>query len=291
MNNDPIMHRYEELISTPVPNGQEAQRMMAEVWEMSASEYRSRGTYENAAKNIPQLSEGDMHLDLGAGFGELLGELHRRDTKAHLIGIDQNEEIAKIAIERLQQQFADQVTKAGRATISGKSQKGRKPYYIKYDRNFGREAPFTVKYNEADIPEKIPPGITYIIGDFLNHQLLRKILGDKKLRSASIMTPGMIKPFENRPFDIGFMRAVGYVLTEHVECGGTALLSQRIQMPSDMVESNLRAAQDFVFNNILNIILLGNSASRWEPKSFEHLTAKVKGHPFADVMVTMEKKK
>lgn len=76
------------------------QQTYASQWSQEANKWEEGSVYEKAAQLLPQ-NDGQVHVDVGSGLGNFLGELHKQNSNRVLLGVDQNVSMITAAAERL----------------------------------------------------------------------------------------------------------------------------------------------------------------------------------------------
>ncbi|MFA6528634.1 MAG: class I SAM-dependent methyltransferase [Candidatus Gracilibacteria bacterium] len=148
----------------------------ADSWRDTAINLYSSGVYEHVSRCV-KISDRP-HVDLGCGFGFLLDELRRQNPSSKLLGVDSNREMIRRAKSSLSSLDLDVASYETRRVSSR-----------------GERLDFDFHLNLAKIVDarrNFENGrIVLVQDDIRNMRVLREILGDEKLGSATLTFPGV----------------------------------------------------------------------------------------------------
>ena len=145
-------------------------------WDRETEEWSRLGIYDKVAEMLNLNDEG-VHVDLGSGNGELLLRLNKLYPRAVLIGIERSKLLMALSASRLrsngvntQQLFTESLHANGEGTAE-------KSFFVDDER-----------LKERNFLQK--GAVTLIQDDIRTLNVLKKILGRRKIDSATFMFPG-----------------------------------------------------------------------------------------------------
>jgi len=142
-------------------------------WWTEADIYQALGVYRETA-NSTNLRPSQTHLDLGCGFGDLLGELRQRQQESTLIGVDVNPSMLLAGGEN-------------RLRPRGISAQ----YFIKQGYQVRPNGAISRTFqHDKDFPPLQKDKINLIADEIRSLAVLKHLLGHRRLDSGSIMLPG-----------------------------------------------------------------------------------------------------
>lgn len=244
---------------------QEVDANYARSWMAEADVYEELGVYKETAKLV-DLKRSQTHVDLGCGFGDLLGELHKRQSKAALVGVDVSPTM---------------LLAGGNLRLAPKKIPAQYMMYQGYEADDNGTVNRVFKYNSRFA--RIQPGIISLIADDIRSlSVLKKILGNRTIDSGSLMLPGasLSLAFEGHtgaPLDTDAKRrnrvvevmnqtreAAYKFMAENLSQGKEFVLVERANI--DLTASPDQIGRDFFSQR------LGNQAAYWDYDRTELLT-------------------
>jgi SAM-dependent methyltransferase len=144
-------------------------------WSNDADLWANAGVYEKVAKTL-DLVENDVHVDIGCGLGDLLGELYFRQPNSTIIGVDRNPYMLQAAGKSLM--FSGVRTLMCLAAdfgFSNGSLRRRFEYHPKF---------------ESHEPGK-KGEVTLVGDDARSLKVLDRVLGGRDVSSGSFVLPGI----------------------------------------------------------------------------------------------------
>lgn len=147
-------------------------------WYPEATTWDDAGVYKGIAKFIG-LSDGDLHLDLGSGYGVLCFELREKCRQAILWAVDRNLAMVRRA-EVLARHFGFRYeTHAQQGLRTTKDRQSVEAIFVPDPSRIGKMHPF-----ESGGP------IQFIVDDLRQMDVVKTILGERKIDSCSFVFPG-----------------------------------------------------------------------------------------------------
>lgn len=239
-------------------------------WANESTQWNQRDVYKKIASMLA-LKENGRHLDAGSGWGHLLGYVQKRnlleEKNMNLLGVDINPYLAVNA-----KWFLDREKLPANICIGTAARQGVVDGQLKIWREFAGPD------NAQDIERLLAPNaISLIVDDMRDAKVLRKILGDRLLSSATFLFPGAgaylayAAPFIPRTNgtederarvakNMTHTRDKAYsLLASCMERDGHLILAERIRKDKNMNDDEIVAdAKTRIFINI------GSSKAAWD---------------------------
>ncbi len=161
-------------------------------WYPEATTWDDAGAYKSVARFIG-LSDGDLHLDLGSGYGVLCFELREVCRQAILWAVDRNLAMVRRA-EVLARHFGFRYET--HAQVGLRTTEDRRAV----------EAIFVPDQSRIRKMHSFQPGgpIQFIVDDLRQMSVVKTILGERKIDSCSFVFPGYgARSVYEAPFQLG----------------------------------------------------------------------------------------
>ena len=225
----------------------EAEKNYIDKWQREAKKWREFGLFDRAASLLKSKEDG-IHVDLGSGNGAMLVTLKSRYPDITLIGAERYRVLLTLANVSLQAAKIPSQVLNGAENISGHDHPGL------------RSDPVSSS------------SVTLVRDDIKSLPILRKLLGENGIDSASFMFPGISKISVLQPSkDVqeqelltlmdNVRKAVCRQLSELVRFGGRLVLAEK-------------SSSESVSDGITQIIkrMLGGYDQYWDPDDGDILT-------------------
>lgn len=239
-------------------------------WEEESTNWAAMGAIHQMVDMIPLKTDG-IHVDFGSGLGPLLGILKLRCTaegsNMQLLGVERN----KALIDRCGNTLRDAGLQSLACGTSNNFVDAKQdPKVIHRTFNYDKQG-----FADANFLSD-PEMIFLLLDDLRNGDVLRQVLGSRKLSSASFTFPGVgvdaayEAPYRAEPIpdaeqrrrmieaEDRLRRAVYKLCTELVEPGGILLVAERLSCPSaDTLQQTVAS-----FTRQVSVLMQSNS-SEW----------------------------
>lgn len=240
-------------------------------WAAEMLQWEQLGVYNKVAE-ILDLQDGDRHLDMGSGVGYLLTVLYEaaraQDRQVTVVGVERSTAMTDTTTDLLH--------KAG-VPLSGHMASDMKLWEDKDGRKFAQYY-FCVPSEERQAIWPETAGIVVIQDDIRSASVLRELLGDRKMSSASLMFPGVgpVLPYQAPYVNNGIpseaeinrrvtelsrsVRQAAFALaTELVETDGQFVVVERISKPKNASSDAFRTYGTAQWAEIA-----GNLGTQWD---------------------------